>query len=101
MMRRGATPTHTFTLPFSTDEVSKVRVVYSQDNRPIVVKEMEDCAFEGNDVVVELTQEDTLKFDSSKFVDIQLRVLTLAEDSLVSDIIQKAVGACLDNEVLR
>lgn len=99
-MRRGTTPTHTFTLPFETNQLTKVRIVYSQGNAPIVTKEVEDCVLEGNTVTVKLTQEDTLKFDNSKFVSIQLRVVTDDEDSLVSDIIQKAVGECLDDEVL-
>lgn len=99
-MRRGTTPTHFFTLPFETDNLSKIRIVYSQNANPIVVKETEDCVMEGNTVTLTLKQEDTLLFDATKFVNIQVRVLTKGNDSLVSNIVSKAVGECLDNEVL-
>ena len=99
-MRRGTTPTHTFALPFETSQLTKVRIVYAQGDAPIITKEIEDCTLEGNTITVKLTQEDTLKLDNAKYVSIQLRVLTEAEDSLVSDVIQKAIGECLDDEVL-
>lgn len=100
-MRRGTTPTHIFTVPFDTSMVSKVRVVYSQDTTPVIVKETEDCTLKGNEISVKLSQEDTLAFDYSKFVNIQIRVLTLGNDALTSDVIMIPIGRCLDDEVLR
>lgn len=75
-MIRGTTPTHTFEIPFNTSMIASVRVVYAQDDAVIVTKCTEDCIFDGNTINVTLTQEDTLKFDCKKCVQIQLRVLT-------------------------
>jgi hypothetical protein len=41
-MRRGTTPTHTFTLPFDTAMLSKVRIIYSQGNSPVVTRDNAD-----------------------------------------------------------
>ena len=61
-MIQGTTPTHTFTLPFDVSMVEKVRIIYSQKDQPVVIKNTEDCQLEGNDVFVVLTQEDTFAF---------------------------------------
>ena len=99
-MYRGTTPTHTFDMPFDTSIISKVRIVYAQDSVPIIVKETEDCTFAGTVISVKLSQVDTLALDCSKFVNIQIRVLTMGNDALTSDVIRKSVGECLDDEVL-
>lgn len=97
-MRRGTTPTHTFTLPFDTDTLSKVRVIYAQDDIPVLVRD--DAELDGNNVVVKLTQEETLKFNEQKNVEIQLRALTAdGEDAIASDIMRASVKRLLENEV--
>ena len=97
-MKRGTTPTHTFTLPFDVSMVEKARVLYSQNDELKLSKT--DCVLDGNTVTVRLTQEDTFKLECGKFVDIQLRVLTPDGDALNSDIIRVSVERCLENEVL-
>lgn len=98
-MRIGTTPTHTFTLPAEIATVTaKARVVYSQCYRVVLTKEV--AALDGNDVVVNLTQEDTLKFHNRKPVDIQVRVLTKTGEALSSDIITQKVCDCLEKAVL-
>lgn len=99
-MRRGTTPTHTFNLPFSTENVSKAKVIYSQEEEVIFAKEDAACEREGNTVKVRLTQEETLRFDCTKVVKIQIRILTKGGDALASDIILVKVDKCLESEVL-
>lgn len=99
-MNRGTTPTHTFSLPFSTSLIKTVKVIYSQDDVVILCKRINDCSFDGNKIATTLTQEETFAFDCKKNVDIQLRVLTNAGDSLASNIVTVDVGKCLDDEVL-
>lgn len=96
----GTTPKHTFNIPFDTSLISKVRVLYSQDDVLVLTKKHEDCVIENNTVTVELTQEDTFKLDHTKDVEIQLRVLTTGNDAIAS--IPKKVGIvkCLETEVL-
>lgn len=97
-MRRGTTPTHTFTFPFSLDVIAKLRVIYKQDDSIVLVKTLDDCIVNGNSVSYKLTQEETLLFNSDRMVDIQIRALTAGNDSLVSRVYKVGVDVCLENE---
>ena len=99
-MIRGTTPRHVFALPFHTDTLAKVRVIYSQGGRVVLAKCDEDLILEENQVTVLLTQEDTLAFRCGLSVDIQLRVLTHTGEALASKIIHAPVERCLENEVM-
>ena len=99
-MIRGTTPTHTFTLPFSTELVSCLKITYKQDDTEILVKRTEDCELEGNNIIIKLTQEETFLFDCKKIVRIQMRVLDSSQTAIASKIILASVDECLDNEVL-
>lgn len=97
-MRIGTTPTHTFTIPVGiANVVEKVRVVYAQCDKIILTKDVTNLT--GNDVIVKLTQEETLKFHHRKPVRIQLRVLTTDGDSLTSNVIERSPYECLESEV--
>ena len=97
-MRIGTTPTHTFTLPDDiAGAVQKVRVVYSQGGEVVLTKDV--TALDGANVVVKLTQAETLSFHQRKPIDIQLRVLTSVGDALTSDIITRSPYECLESEV--
>lgn len=99
-MKRGTTPTHTFTLPFGTDMIQKLHVLYAQDEQVKIKKTEADATFEGNSVAVKLTQEETFSLECKKAVEIQIRVLTLGGEAMNSDIIRVPVDRCLDSEVL-
>lgn len=100
-MIRGTTPLHVFTLPFDTEVVSKLRVIYSQNDTPVFKKEGTDCTLEGSNVKVKLTQEDTLKLNDECPVEIQVRALTKTGEAIASLPKKVAVDRCLENEVLR
>ena len=65
-----------------------------------ITKTEEDCTMDGDTIKVRLEQGDTLALDSSAFVDIQLRVLTLAGDALASQVFRVPIRTCLDDEVI-
>lgn len=97
----GTTPTHVFTIPFSTTELKEVRVTYSQHANTVAVqKETSDCTMDGNTISVTLTQEDTLKFNDMLPVKIQLKVLTTGGCVLAAPVIRKNVMETLCKEVL-
>ena len=100
-MIRGTTPTHTFTLPFNTDILSDIRVIYAQDDEVLFVKRKEDCILRDDCILINLTQEDTFMFDSNKKVQIQVRVLTAKGEVLSSVIENIGVSQCLEDEVLQ
>lgn len=100
-MRQGTTPTHTFKLPFNTSAIDEARIIYSQGDNVIIKKETMDCTLEDNTISVNLTQEDTFKFDTKKMVDIQVRILSAGGQALASNIIRVSAERCLDSEVLK
>lgn len=100
-MRRYTTPTHIYTIPFSSDLIEKVRLIYTQNDSVILIKEVADCHLQGNTVSVELTQEETALFDCKKhYIDIQMRVLTKDGKALVSRPLKVPAEKCLDEGVL-
>lgn len=97
---RGTTPKHTFVVPFNTSEIVKVLVVYSQNDIEVFHKKTEECTMSDNNVIVKLSQEDTLKLRHGQKVQIQLKVLKTDGDVYVSVIIVTTVLKCLSDEVL-
>lgn len=100
-MVKGTTPTHIFELPFDSSSVSKVKIVYTQNNKVILTKRNEDVTFDGNYISLKLTQEETFLFDHSRSVQIQVRVLDNDNVALASTIMSVSVDKCLDDEVLQ
>lgn len=99
-MRKGTTPTHVFALGIDAELIKDLRVIYAQQGRVLVKRELGDCTANGGEVTVKLTQAETLRFDANKAVEIQVRVLTTGGDALASDIVSVTVEECLDNEVM-
>lgn len=99
-MRRGTTPTHTFTIPKYIQGVKRFRVCYAQNGRIVLKKTGDGPLVSDNKITVDLTQEDTFMFEPDAIVRIQIRILTEDDKSIVSDIIKVSVRDCLDNEVL-
>jgi hypothetical protein len=98
---RGTTPTHIFALPFDTETLKELKIIYAQDENIILEKTIKHCSLTDNTAIVKLTQEETLLFDCHKFVQIQVRVLTKNGDALASEIEHVRVGKCLESEVLQ
>ena len=97
-MYRGTTPTHIFNVPIDTAEIKSVRVIYSQGEKVVLKKELSECSIEEGRIIARLTQEETLLFDCHEHVTVQLRVLTKADDALISRPVRKSIGECLDDE---
>lgn len=104
-MRRGTTPTHNFTLPFTVPEGSCIRIVYAQNEQIILEKTTETCTVSDKCVTVRLTDAETLRFDCSPHyhngrhepypVEIQIGVKTPHGDKLWSEIITETPERCL------
>ena len=98
-MRRGTTPTHTYTLPFDVSMVADVRIIYKQDGVVKIRKGLDDCILEDDTIALKLTRAEMMSLGSEGYVNIQVEIWTPTGDVLVSDIHRKAVGECLDDEV--
>lgn len=99
-MRQGTTPKHTFTIPFDTSNVEKVRVYYAQKDVVKVTKTEADVTMDGNTISLRLTQEDTFALEGNEITIIQLRVVTKDGNSYVSDIVTVVTERCLSKEVV-
>lgn len=99
-MRRGTTPTHTFTIPFDTAMVDKIEIVYAQGDMEVLRKGTEDCTLEGQTITTQLTQNDTFLFNTANNVQIQLRIMDKDGNVFGSDIMVVSCKKCLSNEVL-
>jgi hypothetical protein len=78
--------------------ISKVRILYGQNDKLVLKKEHEDCVIEGQKISVKLTQEDTLAFRNGT-AEVQLRINTPDGNSIPSKIYTVSVDRLLDNEV--
>jgi hypothetical protein len=85
-MIRGTTPTHTFSLPFDANTISKLSIAYAQGGTVKIEKALEDCTISGNEIETRLTEEDTLKLNANAQVEIQIRC-AIGEERLASNII--------------
>lgn len=99
-MIRGTTPTHIFELPFDTSELTEIRIIYAQNDTMVLKKTEEDCTLVGSIIKVRLTQEETMRFVHCDMVQIQLHVLTVTDDSLVSYVHKVPAYQLLNDEVL-
>lgn len=100
-MRRYTTPTHTFTVPFDTVIIKSMNIIYSQNDIPVVTKEIKDCECNGNTIKVQLTQEETAMLDCKKhFAEVQIHALTVTGEVIASDPYKIPVKKCFAKEVL-
>ena len=99
-MVQGTTPTHSFTLPFPTESIKAVRIIYAQNDKPIIVKNTDDCTLQDNTVSVRLSQTETLSISADNIYFVQVRVVDRAGNSFVSKPIGRTVIKCYDGEVL-
>lgn len=104
-MIRGTTPTHIFTIPFDTDSVKEILLTYAQNTytkkeNVLFEKTTADCVLDGNQIRVELTQEETFMFECKSIAQVQLRILTKAGKALASDVLKIPVETCLSKVVL-
>lgn len=105
-MYRGTTPTLTFTLPFSCDQLSVVSIAFAQKKMPyakeaevVLEKALCDCQMNGNTLALTLSEEDTLALDCHYLVEIQLRA-KVGDVTMASEIITESVGRILKDGCL-
>ena len=99
-MIRGTTPTHCFNMNIESSRISSLMVIYAQSGTELFRKSKRDGTLEEGVFRVRLTQEETLKFDHERDVEIQVRALTKDGTALASRIYVIPVGQCLNSEVL-
>ena len=84
-MRRGTTPTNTFTVPVDL-RTATVFVDYEQEGKIVLEKTGDDLTITETTVSLTLSQEDTLLFKPGRVL-IQIRYVTAGGAADASDII--------------
>lgn len=98
---RGTTPTLEFVLPFDASQLKEIWVSFKQGSYIVIDKAMNELAVDGKIVTVHLTQHETLVLSQKNTCAIQVRVLTLDDEALASQIITCAVGDILKDGVIQ
>ena len=99
-MIRGTTPQLKFTLPFSTELIREAYITFAHKRNVVLEKDLNACILEGEKIILNMTQNDTLALPSESSVEIQIRVLTKGNDALASNIMNVAVSRILkDGEI--
>jgi hypothetical protein len=98
-MRKGTTPTLTFKIPFEVSMLSNAKVTFLQGDIRLE-KKLSDFTTTEDSLTIKLTQEETFLFDSDSPIQVQLRVVTIHDDVLASDIFRIFAEQCLDSEVI-
>ena len=105
-MIRATTPKHIFIFDTDPSAFSRILITYAQHGNIVMEKEKDDLTIEQNDdgsfsAWFRLTQEETRGFKvSGGSVQIQVRVLTTADEALASEIRNVRVTDVLNDEVL-
>lgn len=97
-MRRGTTPTHTFTTDIDLSGADVLFITYQQNGHNLLEKNIDDVTFvteeETYAVQVTLTQEDTLLFCATMPVSVQIRA-RFGNSAVASQIIKTSAEAIL------
>lgn len=99
-MIRGTTPTVEFELPMEVNTLSQLYVTFCQGGISRIEKTLADCVAAGTVLSTRLTQEETLRLNDKKPVEIQLRVKTMHGEVLASEIIEVTVERILKDGVI-
>lgn len=74
---RGTTPTLTLGLPFELESIEVGYFIIQQNKKILIEKAFEDCECTGAELLVKLTQEDTLKLSHCFKADMRLVIKTV------------------------
>lgn len=73
-MRRGTTPTVTYTLPFDAGTIASAEITFSNPGGAYISKSFDEITKAGDKISVRLTQEETLRFRANSTVKIQCAI---------------------------
>ncbi len=100
VIAKGCTVKNTFTFPYKAENIENIYVTYCQSAKCVFEKEACDCSIEDGKVTIHLSQEETLKFDTSKTIHIQMRVKFKNGSATKSNIIEASTDRVLKKEVI-
>lgn len=97
-MIRATTPIQRFTLPFETEMITDVEVVYGQNGKEKFRKGLDAVGLEGNVLSVKLSEDETFSFKPNAEGQVQLFITTDGY-TIATQIIDFVVDPTLKTEV--
>ena len=94
-MRRGTTPSHTFTTDIDLSTAEVVYVTYKQGSKVILEKDNDGIEITEDSIEVDLSQEETLSFKMGQPVRVQIRARFPDGSAVASNIIQTTADEIL------
>lgn len=101
-MRRGTSPTLTFTTPYAAENILSGYITFEQRGAIVVDIALNDpnVTINDNSISVNLTQEQTLALTTADVCKIQIRALLIGGKAVASNIVQDTVCPILkDGEI--
>lgn len=101
-MRRGTTPTLTFTTPYAADLIQSGYITFQQRQANVLNIPLSDpsVTIEDEAISVTLTQEQTLEFSTAAPAQAQIRAILTSGAAVASNIVQIPVCKILmDGEI--
>lgn len=105
-MRRGTTPTHKFKPKTKQGEAIDMRsadvvyMTYKQDGKTIIEKTKDDMEITEEEMVIHLTQEETLAFSTLGNVEIECRARFADQSAIASCILKTTAQRILKDGVI-
>lgn len=86
-MIRGTTPTHIFETDIDLSDADVIYVTYEQNDTVVIEKEKSELSIAEKEISLTLSQEETLRFNTSSEIKIQIRVRFIDGLAVASSII--------------
>ena len=100
-MRRGTTPTHKFKVPIDLTSAEVIYMTYKQPGgERLIEKETQDMQISEKEILIDLTQADTLALSTIGEVEIQCRARYPDGKAVASQIIKVPVKKILKEGVI-
>ena len=99
-MRRGTTPSHTFTTDIDLTGAEVIYITYKQNGMTVMEREIGDMSISPTEVTVELSQTDTLMFRAGGTVEVQIRARFQDGTAVASNIMTTTANRILKEGVI-
>lgn len=102
-MIKGTTPTLHFNLPIPTSNIKSAEIVlqYVDNFKTVTIERtLDECTVGENSISAVLTQEETLALPAPAIAHVQIRVLTVDDIALASDLFDVTVKQLLKECVI-
>lgn len=86
-MRRGTTQQIIFALSEAID-MAALYITFQQGGKTVLEKTLDDVVIDGNNIIVDLSQKDTLALKASQTVYIQLRIRDTNDNAVASKVLR-------------